>query len=181
MFKREIEKEGRTIRYGKGDIVIYGSSGVYRVDEIGPIYHIRGCNPNEEYYKLSSVHRQETIYIPVNTHVFMRPIMARQEAEALLDRLRYIHGDSFTGRDPKMLREHYQSMLATHNCETLVRLIQTVNDKSKCAAKAGKQIGKTDQEYRKKAETLLCEELAVALALPINDTKELLSAAISNG
>lgn len=166
--------------YEPGEMVLYGNNGVYRVDEIGPIRHIKGYDPDKQYYKLSSVHRGETTYVPVNTGVFMRPVIARQEAEDLLNRVESIPGEVCTGRDPRLLREHYQGVLETHSCEALVGLIQSVNAKGRYAAKAGKRLGKTDQEFKKRAETLLCEELAVALDLPMDEVRAALSLAIKN-
>lgn len=166
--------------YEPGRMVLYGNNGVYRVDEVGPIRHIRGYDPNKQYYKLSSLYRGETTYVPVDTGVFMRPVIERQEAEDLLSRMDSISGEVCTGRDPRVLREHYLEVLGTHDCEALVGLIQSVNAKGRCAAKAGKRLGKTDQEFKKRAETLLCEELAAALELPMDDARTALSLAIKN-
>ena len=72
--------------YAVGDKIIYGGSGVCTVEEI--------CTPNfsraergRQYYKLRPVYGTETIYAPIDTAAFMRPVMSRQEAEALIARI----------------------------------------------------------------------------------------------
>ena len=62
--------------------------------------------------------------------------------------------------------------MRTHSCEELVRLIKSVHVKNRRLIKSGKKAGKTDLEYRKKAEMLLWEELGVALGIPFEEVKE---------
>lgn len=153
--------------YEKGDLIFYGNAGVYRVEEIGPIRHIRGYDPEKNYYKLSSLCRGDVTYVPVDTGVFMRPVIGRREAEELLARASDLEENICDSRDPRVLREHYQKELEAHTCEELFRLIKSVDAKGRQAARAGKRLGKTDQEYKKRAEHLLSEELSAALELPL--------------
>ena len=164
--------------YEKGDLIFYGNTGVYRVEEIAPIRHIRGYDPEKEYYKLTSVRRGETTYVPVDTGVFMRPIVSRCQAEELLAQAADLEAAVCASRDPRVLREHYQSILSAHNCRELLRLIKSVNVKSCQAVKQGRRLGKTDQDYKKRAEQLLGEELAVALDLPFDQAQAVLTQAL---
>lgn len=164
--------------YEKGEMICYGNTGVYCVEDIGPIRHIRGSDPKKDYYKLSSVRRGEITYVPVNTHVFMRPVLTKQEAEDLLEQACTLSEDVCESRDPRVLREHYQKALDTHCGAELFRLIKSVNAKGRQAAAAGKRLGKTDQEYKKRAEALLSEELSVALDLSMDHAETLMMQAI---
>lgn len=161
--------------FEKGVLIVYGTSGVYRVEEVGPIHHIRGCDPSKKYYKLSSARRGELIYVPVDTGVFMRPVISREQAEALLGHMGELGEDICESRDPRVLREHYQKIMEAHSCEELCRLIKSVNSKGRRAAAMGKRLGKTDQEYKKRAETLLGEELSAAMELPYDCVRDVLS------
>ena len=152
--------------YEVGQLIFYGNNGVYRVESIGPISHIRGYDPEKNYFKLSSIRRGEVTYVPVDTGVFIRPIIGRSEAEELLERAAALEEQVCDSQDPRVLREHYRNILESHSCEELFRLIKSVNAKGRQAAKAGKRLGKTDQEYKKRAEHLLMEELSAALDLP---------------
>lgn len=164
--------------YEKGEMIYYGNTGVYCVEDIGPISHIRGYDPKKEYYKLSSVRRGEVTYVPVDTGVFMRPVLTKREAEDLLEQVCTLSEDICESRDPRILREHYQKVLDTHCSAELFRLIKSVNAKGRQAASAGKRLGKTDQEYKKRAENLLSEELSVALELPLDSAQTLMTQAL---
>jgi CarD family transcriptional regulator len=157
--------------YQPGQLIFYGNSGVYRVEGVEPIRHIRGYDPEKLYYKLSSFHRGDLVYVPLDAPVFMRALMGREEAEALLENGENMGGTPCPSSDPKILREHYQQMFAAHDHRTLVGLIQEVNTKERQAIQAGRRLGKTDQEYKKKAEGLLCEELSAVLDLSLEEAK----------
>lgn len=164
--------------YEKDDLIFYGSTGVYRVEDIGPIRHIRGYDPEKNYYKLSSLRRGEVTYVPVDTGVYMRPVIDRGAAEDLLERAAELEERVCDSRDPRVLREHYRKELESHSCEELFRLIKSVNAKGRQAAKQGKRLGKTDQEYKKRAEHLLGEELSVALEIPLESVQDVLAQAL---
>ena len=78
-----------------------------------------------------------------------------------------------------MLAEHYRTSLQTHECEDLIRLIKTVYRKSKKLVQNGKKPGKTDQQYRKRAEELLHEELSVALGISFDEVPAYIEQRIS--
>lgn len=160
--------------YEIGQLICYGNTGVYRVEDIGPISHIKGYDPEKSYYKLSSMRRGEVTYVPVDTGVFMRPVIGRGEAEKLLERVAGLEEQVCDSRDPRALREHYKTILDSHNCQELLRLIKSVNAKGRNEGKLGKRLGKTDQEYKKRAEHLLAEELAAALELPLDNARSVL-------
>lgn len=48
----------------------------------------RGAEKNRLYYKLSPVYGSGTIYVPVDTKIFMRPVLSRREAMDLIHRSR---------------------------------------------------------------------------------------------
>jgi CarD family transcriptional regulator len=164
--------------YEPGQLILYGSSGVYRVDALAPLEHITGCDPDKPYYQLSSLHRRERIYAPVDTAVFMRPLIGRRDAELLLEKAGTILGEAFVSSDSKAIREHYHQMLESHDCEQLIGLIQSVNAKERLSAKARKHMGKIDQEYKKKAEELVCEELSAAFDTPMENARTMLHDAL---
>lgn len=148
-----------------GDLIIYGNSGVCSVDEV--------CNPESTkvedgrmYYKLRPLYSTETIFIPVDTKVFMRPIISRREAEALIAGIPSTREQAFVTRNLSMLKEHYESSLQTHDCGDLLQLIRSVYSKGQDATQNKRKLGQLDQRYMKRAEDLLYGELAVALDIP---------------
>ena len=149
--------------YQTGDLIMYSNTGVCRVEEIGKPAGIRG--DDTLYYKLSPVYDTEVIYTPVDTKAFMRPVMSREQAENLIDRIPQIPETLSDSNDIKQRNERYRACLNTHKNDDLVRLIKSVYIKNKRAGKAGRQMGQIDQQYMKRAEKLLYGELAVALGM----------------
>ena len=60
----------------------------------------------------------------------------------------------------------------TYQCESLVKIIKGVYLKGKQAVARGKKLGKTDQQFMKRAEELLYEELSLALDIPKEQVKD---------
>lgn len=147
--------------YQTGDFIMYGNTGVCRIEEIGK--HTAISNDDTLYYKLSPVYDTEVIYTPVDTKAFMRPVMSREQAEELIDRIPEIPETIGDNRDVKMLNERYRACLRTHKNDDLVRLIKSVYRKNKRSMKTGRHMGQTDQQYMKRAEKMLYGELSIAL------------------
>ena len=141
-----------------GDYIVYGTSGVCRVDEVKPSPF--EDEADRQYYTLTPVTGTETIYIPVDSPVFMRPVISREQAETLVRDIPNIEVDHFTSHSMRLSSEHYQEVLQSHDCGDLVQLIKTVYAKSR---RSGRRLSQVDQRYRKRAEELLHGELSVAL------------------
>jgi len=158
--------------YQKGELVIYGNSGICRVEEIGvPADMPMGCG-GKQYYTLSPIFGSGTIYASVDTKVFMRPILSREQAEELIVEIPNIPEEAFAGKDMKALSGKYKSFLDTHQCEDLVRLIKTVYQKERVLVGKGKKLAKTEQEFGKLAKELLQKEFSVALGLPYEEVED---------
>jgi len=151
--------------YSKGDLIIYSGEGVCRVENVGPI-DLSGANKSKLYYTLQPVYREGKIFIPVDTNVFMRPVISHEEADALIRRIPEIQGEVYENRNLRMLNEHYQTLLQSHDCEDMLQLIKAVYTKQKENLAMGKKPGLVDERYMKRAEDILYGELAVALDIP---------------
>lgn len=154
--------------FAPGDYIIYSGEGVCRVESIGPL-DISGSNRLKEYYTLQPVYREGKIFIPVDTNVFMRPVISRDEAEELIRHIPEVRGEIYENRNLRMLNEYYQSLLQTHNCEDMLVLIKAVYAKQRENESAGKKPGLVDERYMKRAEDILHGELAVALNIAKED------------
>lgn len=161
-----------------GDLLIYDTTGVCRVLEIGVPSGFPVKDKDRKYYKLAPVFGSGTIYIPVDTKVFMRPVITREEAEKLIKKIPEIQEDICETHNQKALEDHYKASLMTHECEDLVQLIKTVYTKKKTLEKNGKKTGKTDQTYMKRAKQLLYEELSTALDIPVAEIEDYIARCI---
>ena len=165
--------EVRIKMYAVGDKIIYGGSGVCTVVEICTPNFSR-TDPDKQYYKLRPVYGTETIYAPLDTPAFMRPVMTRAEAEALVARIPQIEGEVCACSSVTMLRQRYEAFFHDHSCESCVRLIKGVYSKGQ----SGKKLGQTDQRYMKRAEEILHSELAVALDIKLAEVPAYIKSAI---
>ena len=156
--------------FSVGELIVYRGAGVCRVEEIGP----PPCSPGErrDYYTLVPLHSRETIYVPVESRVFMRPILTRGEAEALIDRLPEIRQAQVEGRDYRALAQQYREYLGSRRCEDLVPLLKGLYEKGRRQSRAGKKPGKVDQDVQRRAEALLHGELPAALEIPPEQVPE---------
>ena len=157
--------------YKKGEYVIYGNNGICRIENIGIPKGTPMAASGKEYYTLSPVFGSGNIYAPLDTKVFMRPILTKAQAEELIEQIPQIQGEVFEGKDVRALSEKYKGCLDTHQCEDLVKLIKTVYQKEKIMVESGKKLAKTEQEFGKLAKELLHREFSMALELPYEEVE----------
>lgn len=153
-----------------GDLIIYGSTGVCEVKDISPSQF-----PGERermYYTLAPRYGTETIFIPVDSPVFMRHILTREQAEALIEHVTEVEENQMTPGGHREMTEQYEASLRTHDCVELLRLIKTAYMKTRRSVQNGRKPGQTDQRYLKRAETQLYGELAVALGIEPDEVKD---------
>ena len=153
--RREKDKEVPEM-FQPGDLVVYGSSGVCRVIQVGTLEG-KPADPSREYYTLQPMFEAERIYTPVDSGVFMRPAMTKEQARDLIRQIPFIQEDLCTERNPTNLRIHYEASLQSHKYRETVR--------------KGRKMGQVDQRYRKKAEGLLHGELSIALGIPLDQVE----------
>lgn len=152
-----------------GEKIVYGTTGVCTVQEVTPRDDLPGTAPGTLYYALEPLSGSGVIYLPVDAPVFMRPVITRQEAEALVARIPEMAAEAYHQRNLQMLRNHYQEVLQSHDCEKLLEMTMSIHVKEKQAIKAGRKLGQIDARFQKRAEELLWGELAVALEIPVEE------------
>lgn len=162
--------------YQPGEMIVYGSSGVCEVKEICKRKTMSG--EEGDYYQLSPVYSTEMIYTPIDTGVFMRPILTQVQAEGLLNQIPEISQEVYYNNNISMLRAHYEAFFQTHQCEDLLKLIKSIHLKNEEALRNKKKLGRVEQHYLKLAQELLCGELSVALDLPRETVTENLQNAV---
>lgn len=156
--------------YETGQYIVYGCEGVCKVEAIGPL-EIKGAQKDALYYTLAPVYQSGRIYVPVDSQAFSRPVMTREEAQALIDEIPEIPVEIFENQNPRALSERYQTYLKSNNCRDLVRLIRAIHAKGQNAAGRGRRLGQVDERTWKQAEEKLHGELAVSLGIPVGEVK----------
>jgi len=149
-----------------GEKIIYGENGVCTVESIGPL-EISGANKDRLYYHLRPLVGSGNYFTPVDSAAFMRPVMSRTEAEALIDAMpgiepaicndtRFNHVDAF-----------YKELFRQHSCEALVSIVkglrQRMTERKTKSSRA--------EATMKRAKDILHGELSVALEMDIRDVE----------
>lgn len=161
--------------YSIGQKIVYGQTGVCLVTDICEKELIR--NQKKNYYVLRPLYQENNlIYAPADSDkVFMRPVITRQEADALILEIPKIR----TTLDPLGdSKEEYQNYVTSHCCSDLVKLTAQIYLKKKNALANRKKLGFSDEKYMHIAEDLLFGELACALGIDPADVKDYISSKI---
>lgn len=153
--------------YTIGDKIVYGENGVCTVEKIEPL-ESGGVSAEKLYYHLRPLIGTGTYYTPVDSGAYMRPVMSRDEAEALIDAIpgiepavcednRFNHVDAF-----------YRELFKQHSCEALVSIVKGL--RSRMANRKSKS--SRAESTMKRAKEMLHGELAVALELNVEDVED---------
>lgn len=158
--------------FGIDEIVVYGSTGVCRIVDIGtPQFH--GVDKSQSYYTLKPVFGDGVIYCPVeNNRVFIRTVITREQAEKLVDTIPSIHAQAYHNRSTQLLTEHYNEVISTHECADLIELIMSIYSKKQALAGQKRRLGQVDERFMKRAQNLLYGELAVALGIEKDEVEQ---------
>lgn len=153
--------------FEKGQLIIYGSTGVCIVDSIGPLDSSSGMG-DRIYYTLSPFYSKESkIYTPVdNQKIIMRPILTQDEAEDLIREIPQIQELWIV--DEKNREKDYKDALAKADCHEMVRVIKTIYPRKQKRLAAGKKVTASDERYFSMAEDFLYKELAISLNMDLN-------------
>ena len=157
--------------YHVGELVVYGSSGVCRVASVGALTG----GDARHYYTLDPLYGTETIFAPVDTRVYMRPVLTKDQAEDLITGIPEVAEETLDGCSLPVVTRYYKASFETHEVCDLVRLIKTIQLKDSEAVRLGRKPGKTEEKYRKRAEELLHGELAVALGMALEQVPQYIS------
>lgn len=152
--------------FSVGDKIIYGENGVCTVAKVAPLEHA-GSSPGKLFYYLEPLVGSGIYYTPVDSGAFMRPVISREEAEALIDAMpsiapaicrdnRFNHVDAF-----------YKELFRQHSCEALVAIVkglrERMNEKKTKSSRA--------ESTMKRARDMLHGELSIALDMDITEVE----------
>jgi len=149
-----------------GDKIIYGENGVCTVEKIDAL-PMAGSSRDKMYYHLSPFVGTGVYFTPVDSNVYMRPVMSREEAEALIESMpgiapaicndnRFNHVDAF-----------YKELFRQHSCEALVAIVKGLRQRmSERKTKSSRA-----EATLKRAKDILHGELAVALDIDLQDVE----------
>ena len=161
--------------YKIGEKIIYGENGVCTVEKIAPL-NMSGAQKEKLYYHLTPLVGSGTYFTPVDTTAFMRPIISREEAEALIDAIpgippaicndsRFNHVDAF-----------YRELFKLHSNEALVSVIKGL----RCRMAEKKTRSTRAEATMKRAKDILHGELSVALDMDFSQVEGYITSRIGD-
>ena len=152
--------------FSVGDKIIYGENGVCTVESIGPL-SMAGASKDKLYYYLSPLIGSGTYFAPVDSGAYMRPVMSRTEAEALIDSMPGIQPAICTDNRFNHVDAFYKELFKQHSCEALVSIVNglrsRISDRKTKSSRA--------EATMKRAKDILHGELSVALDIDVKDVE----------
>lgn len=155
--------------YSIGEKIIYGENGVCIIDSIGPL-DMSSASADKVYYHLRPLIGSGTYFAPIDTPVFMRPVIDRNAALSLIESIpdiepaicndsRFNHVDAF-----------YKEIFKQHTPEAMVAIIKGLYIRM-----ADRKTKSTRAEATmKRAKEILHGELSVALDIDYKEVEPMI-------
>lgn len=151
-------------------------TGVCRVLEIGRPA-ISAADARREYYVLKPLYQEGLIYTPVDqTRTPIRPVMTREEADALIDAIPGMEVRPPAGSSGPDLLRAYSQKLQSRDQRELLELTMTIYAKNREAREKKRRLGAVEEKIWRQAEQLLHGELATALDIPLEELEGYIAA-----
>lgn len=120
------------------------------------------------YYVLNPIDDNSLTIKVLCTSNLLRNIITKEESEKLINSIPYIE---IININDKLIENEYKRLLATGNLEDLVKIIKTTYLRNENRINNHKKIGEKDDNYFKKSEKLLYNELSISLGKTYDETK----------
>ena len=161
-----------------GDLLFYGTNGVCRVSEIcaSPF----DSNDPRQFYKLAPIAENTSlvIYTPVdNTQVIMRPLISKDEAEALVARIPDI--EKVVVAVEKHRKEAYRDTIREGDPEGYVKIIKTVRARREYFKRTRRRVPDLDNDFEHTARVCLYGELSTVLGVSREEISRIVLEGIS--
>lgn len=160
-----------------GDLIVYGNSGICRVERID-VPDFQTFERGKQYYFLRCDEDGSRIYAPVDSRIPMRALLSPQEALQLLQQLPALPVQQPASRDHKLITQHYNKLLQQHTAQALACVIKSIHCRSNSTDGSGGRMTSAESAVLKKAESQLCSELAAALMISPSAARDKLLAAL---
>ena len=152
--------------FSVGDKIVYGENGVCTVAKVAPLDHA-GTSPGKLFYHLEPLIGSGTYYTPVDSGAFMRPVISREEAEALIDAMPSIEPAVCRDNRFNHVEAFYKELFRQHSCEALVAIVkglrERMNEKKTKSSRA--------ESTMRRARDMLHGELSIALDMDISEVE----------
>ena len=161
-----------------GDLLFYGTNGVCRVSEIcsSPF----DSTDTRSFYKLTPISEHSTlvIYTPIdNDRVVMRPLISKEEAEALIARLGEI--EKVAVAVEKYRKDAYREAIREGAPEGFVKILKTVRARREVFRRTRRRVPDLDNDFEFTAKNCLYGELCTVLGIPREEIHRIVTESIT--
>lgn len=165
--------------FKKGDLIVYGATGVCEVMDITTI-NIPEVPKDRLYYVLRPYYQKGSkVFSPVdNEKTVMRRVITKEEAINLIDDIPNIHELWISNN--KLREEEYKEVIRSCQCREWIRMIKTSYTRKQERLVQGKKTTATDERYLKIAKDNLYSELALPLEIPKDEVEKYIKSRINN-
>ena len=161
--------------FSVGDKIVYGETGVCTVEKIAPIA-ASGTSGEKLYYHLRPLTGNGKLFAPVNSKAFMRPVMSRDEANALIASIPDIEPAICRDNRFNHVDAYYKKLFKLHSCEALVAIVKGLQHRiSERKTKSSRA-----EATMRRAKDILNGELSVALGLEVDKVEDYVTDCIEN-
>ncbi len=168
--------------YNKDDLIVYGTAGVYKVENITKLSGVSYADSKKEYYVLKPLFSEGVVYYPVDSNkIFTRKIISKEEVDSIIDLIPKMQSEAVMGVSVAELAERYKTLQNSHNCEDLIELLMSIYQKRQIVKEQNKRLGQIDEVYFKETENLLYSEFAAALKIEKNEVENYIQNRLNNG
>ena len=146
-----------------GEKIIYGESGVCTVEKIAPME----TGGDKLFYHMKPLIGSGTYFTPVDSGAYMRPVMSRAEALALIDSMPSIEPAICNDNRFNHVDAFYRDLFKLHTCEALVGIIKGL--RTRMADRKTKS--SRAEATMRRAKDILHGELSIALGIGIDEVE----------
>ncbi len=161
-----------------GDKVVYKANAVCNVESIEVPSFIK--EKDKKYYKLKQLYSigNDTIFVPVDTNINIRPILSKDQAEKCFETLKSLEIEQFSSRQPAMISAHFNEILSDGSMESSLKVLKELMLRSKEYESLGKKLRQVEESILKSITKQVSEELSLSLGIEIEQVKEKLKSTI---
>ncbi len=166
------QRTGVFIMFTVGEKIIYGENGVCTIEKIAPM---SADQQDKLYYHLTPLVGSGMYFSPVNSAAYMRPLISKQEAEALIESIHSIAPAVCNDNRFNHVDAFYRELFKQHSCEALVAVIKglrlRMSDRKSKSSRA--------ESLMKRAKDILHGELSVVLEIDMSEVESIIASKIA--
>lgn len=145
-----------------GDVVVYKSRGIYRVEDVG-ILDFTFVDRKKKYYTLQSMgDSKERAYIPIDDKENIRKPVTKNEALDLIHDVDNI-GDAWA-KNGKAREQDYKECISNYDPKEWTKVLRTLYKRAESVG----SITSIDKKYQQILENALYSELSYVLGISVN-------------